>query len=168
MKQIRIRNIGFLWFFGVLIAFSSITWGAPANNTMLQFTMKAISKDSAYVAYPAQQESPLDVTEEALVTAIARSRTAAYQLQLVIDRKDNEMFPVILKGLPATEQTAKLELFASHLRKAIELMRTAEGNLLTEHAKSDPASRTFLPLANTLGALDKAIKAAHQIFHPHP
>lgn len=137
----------------------------PANN-MLFFTMKAISKDVTYVVFPAKQESPLDVTEEALVTAIARARTAAFQLQLVIEKREGEMIPAVAAELPESEKKAKLDLYAMHLQKAIDQVKIAENQLLTEHAKQDPAARDFRPLASTLKTLDQVIKDAHAVFKP--
>ena len=140
------------------------TSAMAANNTMLQFTMKAISKDMTNVFYPSTQE-PLDVTEEALVIAIARARTAAYQLNLVIDKKDDEMLPAVLQGASEQEKKEKLTLYSNYLKQAIEIVNLAEKQLLTERVKA-PTERNFQAMIKTSEDIDSVIRAAHKVFNP--
>lgn len=133
------------------------------HNTLLQFTMKNVSKDATVAEYPSTQQFPTDVEEERLVNAITRARTAQYLLQVCDDKKEGELAPTILKPLTAEEKKAKLATYSGYIQQAIAQLKVAENQLLTEHAKS-PEARDFKPMIKTFEDLNALVKAAHSVF----
>jgi hypothetical protein len=140
---------------------------AATNNPILQYTMKAIAADVDVVTVPIKSEDPADVLDGDILAAITRCRTAAYQLQLVMDRGGGEMMPVSISGLAPADQQAKLTQMNGFLTQAKGKLADAEKELQGELPKL-PENRNFRALAATLKELSDVEAQAHQIFKPGP
>jgi hypothetical protein len=137
---------------------------APAaNNPILQYTMKAIGADVDVVTVPTKAGDPADVLDGDILAAITRSRTAAFQLQLIIDRSSGEMLPASLQGLSTADLQAKLAQMNSFLTQAKGKLADAESELQAQLPKL-PENRDFRALAATLTDLGTIEAQAHQIF----
>ena len=134
-------------------------------NPLLQYTMKALAKDTEEVGAPARFPDPADVLDAVILNAVARARTANFALDLVKQRRGGEMEPGGFDELPPAQRLAKQELLATHLQRAIDKLNECEQILLVQFAK-DAEQRDFRALKTRLSELEAIIVEAHRLFRP--
>lgn len=134
---------------------------AHSSNLYLSTTLKTIDKDVAVTLQPTTALNPTQVKDEVIVEALARTRTAAFQIQLINDRAGkfesgalvkNEMTPSLDDETPE-EQKQIMDTFLKDLPQAKAKLVTAEQQLRTEYGKASN-QRDFRALKATLDALD--------------
>lgn len=143
-------------------------------NPILQATMKAISQDVQTVGVPAKKPNPSDVTEGMILAGIVRARSAQAAMQLVIDRKADEMLPAFIEELAKKDPEkakALMQQYPEHLNKAKMKLVDAEKLLQTELAKlmkqpPEPEKLDFTALKETLAQLETMITDSHNVFRP--
>ena len=139
---------------------------AHKENLMLQFTMKAIAADLELVKKPTKAATGGDVTDGTILTGIARARTSAFALQLVIDRRDKEMLPGGVDELPPAKMAEKLKVYVDYLVEAKRRMEKAEELLKVEYDKKVAEQRDFGALKAHIADLETLVAESHKVFRP--
>lgn len=160
MEQSNMRLSRISLFILVVASFQSIA----ADNLYLKYTMKALSKDVDQIYEPLKKPAA-EVTAEAIVNAIARTRVSSFHLQLITERRETEMFPPILAGLSAEEIKEQLSKYAEHLDKARAKLAEIENDLKIQLDLPN-ADRSFKKLNDQRVELTNLMKAAHAAFKP--
>lgn len=154
------RKLGALLTTAYLCGVTQVAW-AHGGNPYLTATLKSVDKDVAIILEPTKNTDPSKVSNSAIMAAVSRARTAAFQIQLIADRAGkfengalvkNEMTPAI-QDEPIKEQQEIMEAFIGYLPKAKAVLARAEQQLIIEF-KKEAKVRDFAPLKSTLGELD--------------
>jgi hypothetical protein len=148
----------------VLAALISAPSFAVTDNALLGATMQSIDGDID-VIIAVTKKPAAQVKDSALLAAVTRARTAGFSLQLISDRREGEMFPTVLTGLPESEIKQKLESYAGYLGDAKAKLDAVDGQLRAEYDKP-AAQRSFAAVTQSLNELSAIIKEAHGLFKP--
>lgn len=143
------------------------------TNPRLNAVMKNIARDFGQVVEPTKKPAA-EVKDDAILTAVVRTRTMHFLFQQCIDRsgavsgakiESKELTPGLLLELSISDATAALAKYKSLLGAAQDKVLRAEQLLNDEYVKP-AAQRNFDLLKGTIGELERVIGEAHGIFKP--